>query len=85
MKQKRPLADRIRERIATRPALKSTWFTRLPDEVQSQLTAVRADWQAGAIVSTARGLARDLIDECRADGVATCAVDTMREWLVRKD
>jgi TRAP-type C4-dicarboxylate transport system substrate-binding protein len=85
MKTKRPLLERVKSRVASRPVIKKSWFHRLPPEVQEQLLAVRADWQAGAIVSTARGLARDLVEECRADGINTCVVDTMREWLTQKD
>jgi hypothetical protein len=59
----------------------STWFTRLPAEVQQELDALKKRWLAGEIPVQKRPLARAVIDTVRARGHATAGLQGVEDWL----
>ena len=84
MKTKRQrLADRIRAAVAARKPTPKNWFDRLDDESRAELQAIKNDWKAGVIDSSGQQLAKDIVEQCRLEGITTCNVYGMRAWLSR--
>ena len=59
------------------------WFSLLPPEHQAEVAAVKAAWQAGKLLATARSLANELVKHCRERGIAICGPDGVRAWLAK--
>ena len=79
---------RIRDSIVSRlgeyqPKVKS-WIEKLPESVRSEMLDIRVAWQAGEINSTARGLARAIVADCRERGMNSPSPEWVREWLTRR-
>jgi hypothetical protein len=77
------LSERIRQAVATRKPSAKTWFDRLDDSVKEDLIALKKSWKSGEFSSSTNALARDIIQQCSADGIETCGMQGMRTWLSR--
>jgi len=70
--------------VAAAPALRhgpASWFSRLSDEHRQELLGIRRDFRAGLIPSSARGLARTIVEHYQAAGLPICGLDGVRMWL----
>ena len=60
------------------------WFSLLPPDHQAEVAGVKAAWQSGRLLASARSLAQELVRHCRERGIAICGTDGVRAWL-KKD
>lgn len=59
------------------------WFSLLPAEHKAEVAGVKAAWQEGRLIATARSLASELVKHCRERGIAICGPDGVRAWLAK--
>jgi len=77
------LSDKIRTAVASRKVTSKTWIDRIDADVRADLISLKKAWKAGEFSSSANALARDIIQQCAADGIETCGMQGMRIWLSR--
>lgn len=75
------LSEMVKAAVVARQKSPKNWFDRLPEDAKAELLGVRSEWRAGVIESSAKRLAEDIVEQCRAAGVETCGVCGVREWL----
>lgn len=75
------LVERLKERAASRKPKPLGWFGRLPGDYQKEFSEARDAWRAGQISASCSQMARDIIDECSAAGIAVCGLQGVRNWL----
>ena len=74
----------LREAILSDACVKrkpKNWLDRLPAEVRQLIEETKAEWRAGTHPASALGLARSIVEHCRARGIETCSVTGVRLWL----
>lgn len=59
----------------------ASWIDRLPAEDREELVALKRDWQAGAIPTSGRSLARTIHRHLTEAGLPVCKPDGVRTWL----
>ena len=75
------ITDDILSRVQHRQPGPATWFTRLPVEIQEELDALKARWQAGQIAIQKRSLARAIIDTLRERDIPVSGIQGVEDWL----
>jgi hypothetical protein len=80
-KAQKPLTDEIIRGVLAMKKGPNGWFTKLPPDVQAELTAIREQFVAGQIAGTRTALARSIHAALKArDMISVTHAEVMR-WL----
>lgn len=83
-KLSKAMVDRIKNRAVELQKKPLNWLSRLPEDVQAEILAVKKAWHDGEINSSISGLARAIMEDCKERGYPTCGLCGMREWITRR-
>lgn len=85
MASKPSFIDSIKATLPPRHQGGEPWYRRVDQKVLSELTVLRAEWQAGQIDTGCKTLARAIADRLNAEGLSTIGTQGVVAWLKRND